>query len=40
MSKNSSTQTINTFQEWRNWMVKKGAIKTKKKTQPLYNFGK
>lgn len=38
MSKNSTKQTIEQSQDWRNWMIKKGSLKIKKKQRPLYTI--
>jgi hypothetical protein len=37
MSKNSAKQTIEQSKSWTEWMIKKGSIKIKKKSIPLYN---
>lgn len=36
MGKNSMKQTVEQSKEWRNWMIKRGSLKIKKKSKPLY----
>ena len=38
MSKNSTQQTVEQIKEWRQWMIKRGSLKIKKKTKPLYKI--